>query len=290
MMKFKLITFSFLIAISLFFISSASAQLIITEVLPNPQTGEDEFVEIHNSGSETINLEGWQLDDILTGGRNPKSLSGAINPNQYLAVYFSISTFNNDEDEVNLLDTSGQVINNISYQNPTRGFSYSLINNEWVWTENPTPNQANQITQTDMDQEVQLEESPNNTQESQQTIQTTATEEPDQFNGIYLNEALPNPTGSDSTLEFIELYNSNGYSVELGDWQLDDGAGGSHPYTIPKQTIIPPLNYLVFYAEDTKIALNNNGDEIRLFIPSNQLADSIIYQDKALEGIAFAKT
>lgn len=132
MMKFKLITSGFFITISLFFISSVSAQLIITEVLPNPQTGGDEFVEIHNSGSETINLEGWQLDDILTGGRKPKSLSGTINPNQYLAVYFNISTFNNDKDEVNLLDTSGQVINNTYYQNPTRGFSYSLINSEWV--------------------------------------------------------------------------------------------------------------------------------------------------------------
>ena len=267
----------------------AQAQLIISEVLPNPPTGQDEFVELYNNSSMLTDLNSWKLDDVLNGGvEPPKALSGLIEPNQYLAVYFSRATFNNDGDEVNLLDPAGNNVIKLTYPDAVskKGFSYSLVNNEWVWTETPTPNQPSQAPQPQSQPQTQATSS---VSESPPVTAVSETK-PDQLSGVFLTEILPNPKGSDASAEFIELYNSNGYSINIGGWQLDDATGGSHPYTVPKDTILAPLSYLVFYAEDTRIALNNDGDQARLFLPSGNIADTVTYQDTALEGIALAKT
>lgn len=104
---------------------------------------------------------------------------------------------------------------------------------------------------------------------------------------VVINEALPNPVGSDDA-EFVELYNSGSEKVSLLGWSLDDGPGGSNPYKINEEIIIEPKEYLVFERAETDIALNNNTDEIRLFDSNNQLVDATGYQ-KAAEGLAWAR-
>ncbi|RJQ14310.1 lamin tail domain-containing protein [Candidatus Parcubacteria bacterium] len=294
MSKLVLIFNGFVVFIISFLPAITGAQIIITEVLPNPDAGVDEFVELYNDGSAAVDLTGWEIDDDINSGRSPKKISElsvnpTINPGDYLVLYFpsNFAYFNNTGgDSVNLLDSSSQLINNVSYQNPPKNLSYSLINEVWEWT-NPTPNSQNQTSQSSND----TSSTQTNPQQSTQSTQNTGNEQPDQLNGVFLNEALPDPMGSDAELEFVEIYNSNGYQIDLGGWKLDDASGGSQPYLIPKGTIIGPLELLVFYSEDTKISLNNSGgDFIRLIRPDGSVADATIYSDKAEEGVAFAKT
>jgi PKD repeat protein len=105
---------------------------------------------------------------------------------------------------------------------------------------------------------------------------------------VYINEALPNPIGSDDS-EFIEIFNSSPERVSLLGWSLDDGPDGSNPYKISEEIIIEPREYLLFERAETDLALNNNADEIRLFDVSGRLADATNYQ-KAAEGASWGRT
>lgn len=102
---------------------------------------------------------------------------------------------------------------------------------------------------------------------------------------IFISEFLPNPEGSDEA-EFIEIFSNNEATVDLGGFVLDDADGGSKSYTIPVGTIIKPGQYLAFFRTETKIALNNDKDEIRFFSPAGTLIDYADY-DSSKEGQSF---
>jgi hypothetical protein len=104
---------------------------------------------------------------------------------------------------------------------------------------------------------------------------------------IVISEVLPNPEGDDMA-EFIELYNPTDTAIVLAGLLLDDEEGGSRPYTIPEGTIIPPQAYLVFPRVQTKLALNNTGDEVRLLLPSGDVLTSISF-GTAKEGMYYVR-
>ena len=101
---------------------------------------------------------------------------------------------------------------------------------------------------------------------------------------IFIAELLPNPEGSDDQ-EFIEIFSNHHQPVNLTGWQLDDAEGGSKPYTIGNQ-VIKPGQYLIFWRSETKIALNNSDETVRLFAPDNTLVDSASYEESK-EGVSF---
>jgi len=94
---------------------------------------------------------------------------------------------------------------------------------------------------------------------------------------VVISEFLPNPSGSDAEGEWIELWNMGSDEVNLSEWVLDDEDGGSSPFTIPKDTVISGGGYLVFNRSQTKIALNNNGDHVRLLSPDEIVKSEAIY-------------
>jgi len=101
-------------------------------------------------------------------------------------------------------------------------------------------------------------------------------------NKIYINEILPNPTGSDETDEWIELYNSNSAEVDLSGWQIQDTAGIITTFTIPQNTKIIANGFLVFKRPETKIMLNNDEDGLNLLTPDKNTVDSVNYTKASL--------
>jgi uncharacterized protein YdeI (BOF family) len=77
--------------------------------------------------------------------------------------------------------------------------------------------------------------------------------------------------------EWIELYNASNKTIDLSGWQLDDAKSGSAPFTIPNGSTVPPHGFLVFFASETTIGLNNGGDTVRLLHPDDTLADKKQY-------------
>lgn len=103
---------------------------------------------------------------------------------------------------------------------------------------------------------------------------------------IVINEFLPNPAGSDTAGEFIELRNLDSVSVDLTGWQLDDGEGGSAPFTFPAGTSLAGSSIRVWYRSETKLALNNDEDTVRLIDPVGAIKAAIPYADLA-EGVSY---
>lgn len=147
---------------------------------------------------------------------------------------------------------------------PTQAFA-----SEWAWTTDPTPGASNIIVD---------EEGENVEEYTDGTLS----------NDIILSEIMPNPEGTDTDFEWIEIYNTGTQNVDLGNWMLDDAEEGSDPYTFPAGTLIEAQDFLVIYRSESDISLNNDTDEVRLFDYENNLKDSVSY-GSAPEGQSYAR-
>ena len=86
---------------------------------------------------------------------------------------------------------------------------------------------------------------------------------------------MPNPQGADETDEWIELYNSNNFEVDLSGWQIKDVTGTITTYTIPQNIKIAINNFLIFKWPQTKIMLNNDQVGLILLTPNKKVVDSV---------------
>jgi len=118
---------------------------------------------------------------------------------------------------------------------------------------------------------------------AENTSETSGTDD----SQIIVSEALPNPAGSDEA-EWIELYNPSAESFDLSGFKLDDDEAGSRPYKIPEGTTIGAGKYLVFKKEQTKLALNNTYDSVRILDPDGEVFFETNYDD-VTEGAAWAR-
>ncbi len=106
---------------------------------------------------------------------------------------------------------------------------------------------------------------------------------------ITINEFIPDPEGKDSEQEWIEIYNNLDQAIDLSGWFLDDEPDGSTPFAIPENSLIPSKGYLVFSRKITKIALNNDGDQVRLLLPDKTIFQEISYEESK-QGKSLAKS
>ena len=103
---------------------------------------------------------------------------------------------------------------------------------------------------------------------------------------LKITEFLPDPVGRDETGEWIEIFNNSDHKIDLSYFKLDDMEGGSPPYTF-KETVIPAKSYLVIKRSQSRIALNNDYDSLRLFDPAGKLLQEVDYDD-AETGLSYA--
>lgn len=106
--------------------------------------------------------------------------------------------------------------------------------------------------------------------------------------GIYINEIMPSPEGADAEHEWIELYNSNGFEVDLSKWQIRDKVGAVKTYTCPINTKIMSYGFLLVPRPESKITLQNSGDGLELLNPNKKLVYSIYYP-KATQGQSYSR-
>lgn len=130
--------------------------LKINEFLPDPATGT-EWVELFNTNTDTIDLEGGTLCDNRSENCTIGNLAGAILPQSWFTYFLSSSKLNNDGDSVILKNPEGDVVDRVDYGNgkflPGKGQSLARIEDgvdsdadaNWAVTLNVTPNGQNII-------------------------------------------------------------------------------------------------------------------------------------------------
>ena len=106
--------------------------------------------------------------------------------------------------------------------------------------------------------------------------------------GVFLNEILPNPEGPDEQEEFVELYNSNNFDVDLSGWEIKDITGSITNHFFPLNTIIQAGKFLTIYRLKTKVTLNNDGDGLILSSPDKKIVDSVVFTSAPL-GQSYSK-
>lgn len=96
------------------------SKLLINEILPNPAGDDtkDEFIELKNASSVSLNVRGLKLDDVLNGGSSAYTLPDrSIVAGGFLVLKRSETgiALNNDADTVNLLNSDGSVLGQVTY-------------------------------------------------------------------------------------------------------------------------------------------------------------------------------
>lgn len=120
-----------------------SDSLFLNELYPKPNTGEDEFIEIANTGDRVVELGGWQMTD---GSRMfTFEADATIAAGGFLVVYKSESSIalNDTGDSVTLLQPNESIADEITYTTAQKAKSYARSSDAWSW-EDPTPGALNQ--------------------------------------------------------------------------------------------------------------------------------------------------
>ncbi len=257
------------IVLGLFLIASfysparAVSSVVINELLPQPTSGEDDWIELFNPGSETIALEGWKLTD--KGTVTPIKVFGAtdqISPGEFLVIDVSNRLNNSTAEEVSLLKNDGSLTDSYSYPTSALGTSFGRTPDAGsTWVSFPAPSKGS------------TNGSGNPVNTPSPTVSTS---------GLSLSEFYPHPHSGEQ--EWVEIYNDNVTTLSLNGFKIDDSEGGSLASTLVDETI-PPKGY--FYIQfDSK--LNNGGDTVRFLSPEGSLIDSFTYS-QSTQGNSWAK-
>ena len=108
---------------------------------------------------------------------------------------------------------------------------------------------------------------------------------------IVINEIAYHPITDSSAEEYIELYNTGPYTVDLSGWEFTDGIS----YDFPPGTNLERDSYLVVAKDPTALSvlfpsllgilgpydgqLNNAGERVRLEDSAGQVVDRVTYDD-----------
>lgn len=234
--------------------------IMINEIYPDPAEGEEEFIELKNTGTSAVDLTDWKITDA--SGKS-YTLSGTIT--DYFVIYQSQSKIylNNDGDTVKLWQPDGNLLEEVSYSGGEKGWKYIRRDEGWQWKRNAD---ANDEENDDTDNNDTDDVDDSDEVDSNYDLSTE----------IIINELLPDPEGLDTEEEFIELYNIGEKAVNLLGWQLTDE---KDYYKFSEDSLIEAKSYLVVYYPQTKISLNNSGETIYLIDPEDKIISGVTYPE-----------
>jgi len=267
----------------------ATGDVLINELLYDT-TGDElsgEFIELFNSGPSSVDITCWTLSDqdgtepydcifpsmVLPSGayavvyscwgKNDLDLSDNV---AHLYIDSPVAIWTNTGDDALLVNATGAGVDYVAFGNgtyidgPKAGLS-------WTGPNGTAPEGST------------LARLPNGIDTDAGSDWTARTPTPGYFNEyvppdkVVINEFMPQPASdwnmdgtNDTDDEWIELHNGNeSFPANISGFTLDDAAGGTAPYTVPRGTFIPAGGYIVFFGNATGIGLNDPGDTVRLF-------------------------
>lgn len=119
--------------------------IYINEIMPYPETGLNEWVELYNDNDYSVLLSNWFIDDVENGGSVAKKFSLEIPPKGFKVFNLTSSMFNNDKDSVRLLDSNKNFIDGFEYVDPIQGktIGRTSITDDYFCNQEPTYEQPN---------------------------------------------------------------------------------------------------------------------------------------------------
>jgi len=257
-------------------IGPVAENLRITEIMYNSPEPNEEFIELQNIGTETINLNlvsftngidfTFPSIELVAGEhavivKNKNVFKARYGTNISIAGEYS-GMLNNAGERIELQDAIGNTILNFRYRDGWRsitdgeGFSLTIID-----AANPDPNSWDE--KDSWRPSAYAGGSPG--EDDSGIIPNPGT--------IVINEVLAHSHAG--APDWIELYNTTGTAIDIGGWFISDSNDNFFKYEITNGTTIGPDRYIVFY-EDANFgnvsdpgchepfALSENGERLYL--------------------------
>ena len=273
----------------------AEATVVISEVLADPPSGaagdanqdgqrdtyEDEFVELYNAGSASVDISGWRLGDSTSPDAHFQFPSDAvIEPNSYVVLFgggtpsgFTVPVYTDDGrigngltnggEEIRLIDDTGAEIAVVSHddwpsdqsivRNPPDGETFEPHKDV-----SPTGAPFSPGRATDTEPETpEVPETPE--PETPEAPETETSPEPTPTYALFISEVLADPPdglagdanqdGQRNTYEdeFVELYNAGSAPVDISGWRLGDSSSPENFFQFPANAVIEPSSYVVLF-------------------------------------------
>jgi len=107
----------------------------------------EEYIELQNTGVETIDLQGWIIEDgstdrytfkestLLTAGATVR----LMRPETKIIL-------NNTGDTLELIAPDEEVVDKVTYGNSAKGATYAFVNNVWKWSGTATTAESTAVT------------------------------------------------------------------------------------------------------------------------------------------------
>lgn len=224
------------------FVSPIHAQIIISEVYPNPLSGESEWIEIANFGTQSADLSDWILQDQLSSSKDIYQFDNLV---LFAGDFFVASVsgqLNNSSDGVTLLNSSSEVIAQMNYSNSTPGLSWSYFEDQYFLLE-PTYLASSFIDKVPSP-------SPTSTDQEAAVLPTPLVKNEDFYGKLSLLRVMSCPENS---AEWFELKNIADHTLE-GELKVIDEQNNIFNFSV---NLLSGQQYR--YYLDRHI-LNNSGD------------------------------
>ena len=269
---------------------------------------EEEWIELYNSTSETVDLSSWTIVDNNGTGWTYTFPSGtSIAPGTYLTVarnsagftalygyeadlYGNLPYLNNGGDSLILYDSSNNEVDAVAWE----GGAGAGVPDGWGSTSNPWASAGSTIVRidptVDTDTYTDWTTAANNGNPQTQTVQ----------GNILFSEVFYDTLGNENEEEWIELYNASSIDVNIAGWKIIDNNGTGWTYTFPSGASMAPDTYLTvarnsagftaLYGYEADLYgnlpyLNNGGDSLILYDSSNKEKDAVAWEGGAGAGI-----
>lgn len=290
---------------------ASSADIIMTHVQPGGAFGaKDEFVALYNNSSQDVDITGWCLQN--KADVSFACFTNAEQPQIYVVPGFSSVTIASHEfvearpdlpaptitftvtnqssgslvssaDTARLLTPVGSVVDSYTWGSTmtsgrvavrTQGPDFALTK---LYT---SPPQWSAVQVTDFPEsevvitpQPVLEEPPIESEQDDDEAEVSET-----LLHPIITELLPNPKGSDTGNEFIELYNPNpDTTIELSRYRLHTGTSLTKSVTFPAGAALAPLEYKSFYNSEMNFTLTNTNDAVQLFYNGVAIGEPVAY-------------
>lgn len=119
--------------------------IFLSEVMVNPETGSNEWVELFNNNDFDVELSHWYLDDGENEGATPKKFSLNISAKNYGVIDLTSSLFNNDDDQVRILDFDKIRKDSFEYGKNGKGNTFGRVSfdSDEFCEQNPSKGESN---------------------------------------------------------------------------------------------------------------------------------------------------
>ncbi len=243
--------------------AAVSPALLISSLqTSSTASASDEFVVLTNAGAEAVDLAGWQVAYLTAktlAATTLVTLEGSLKPGATIPLAHegfgpeATQHFSKGMDDagghVRIQDETGTIMDTLGWGTAIQpeGAAAGALS--------PTT-----VLKRQIDADGQMLDSDNNSADfvltQQNAIKEPAEAPENSCDGIVLSELLPNPSGTDTGHEFVELHNTTANTISLTGCSLQV-AGSTKVFTFPANTAMQAGEYHAFFDTQTGLVLPN---------------------------------